>query len=721
MQLTYYSKYDPRRFTAPVKTDADLANLVAQQGEPLTITFAPGIKLENRLVIRRDITFVGDVKALFLLTNDVHVKFVNSTVTPFVNKTQPDVLPTIALSSNFHGQLEIQQSTIKAIPTTHAIGLLSGNEQEPKLVRFDHATVYGATVLATTISLSGQVVIQTPENAPRSTLNCADLQTSNLTLRLSNTQVMHPSQIVTIMNLFSDAGRNQLQGQFAIKKLTIASNNNSLEQVTLSSKTYPTTVVVDSIELDKSLKQTTALFIDGSTLHLNHTNMVSSAKNPRATLRNGTVKLTAVTDVLTWSVSGDSHIEIDAESVSNLLQYADQYRPVNTTYSAPIVSHKTTNQTTPPTQQTTAFGNHFTPTPTVDQAPSSSANDAGEVNNQLDPSGLTAEERLHQLIGLQNVKDRIDQFIANVIMDTEREKRGILVDTPLTRHMIFFGNPGTGKTTVARLVAEILHEHGALKANKVVEVLGGDLVDVHVGGTVPKVNALVDKALGGILFIDEAYMLNESKATGSYVQEAVDTLMQRAENERNNLMIILAGYTGPMYELLETGNPGFKSRFPNSNHITFPDYSLEEKIEICEHMLEKSSTLLDTQIYQTAKFKSLLTFYGRDHSNARSVRNLVEALILARDTRLSSTSDISSLSTDSLTRITPADILDVYEKALEAKKIEDNAKNTRYTIQPTFELPDDPSQSLDPIKNESSGFFGELSDDDIKALFEDDE
>ena len=717
MQLTYYSKYDPRRFTAPVKTDADLANLVAQQGEPLTITFAPGIKLENRLVIRRDITFVGDVKALFLLTNDVHVKFVNSTVTPFVNKTQPDVLPTIALSSNFHGQLEIQQSTIKAIPTTHAIGLLSGNEQEPKLVRFDHATVYGTTVLATTIALSGQVIIQTPENAPRSILNCADLQTSNLTLRLSNAQIMHPSQMATIMNLFSDACRNQLQGQFAIKKLTIASNNNSLEQLTLSSKTYPTTVVVDSMELDKSLRHTTALFIDGSTLHLNHTNMVSSAKNPRATLRNGTVKLTAVTDVLTWSVSGDSHIEIDAESVSNLLQYADQYRPVNTAYATPIVSHKTTNQTA-------AFGNRFVPT--VDQKPSSSANDTSDVDNQPDPSGLTAEERLHQLIGLQSVKDRIDQFIANVIMDTEREKRGISVDTPLTRHMIFFGNPGTGKTTVARLVAEILHEHGALKANKVVEVLGGDLVDVHVGGTVPKVNALVDKALGGILFIDEAYMLNESKATGSYVQEAVDTLMQRAENERNNLMIILAGYTGPMYELLETGNPGFKSRFPNSNHITFPDYSLDEKIEICEHMLEKSSTLLDPQIYQTAKFKSLLTFYGRDHSNARSVRNLVEALILARDTRLSSTSDISSLSTDSLTRITPADILDVYEKALEAKKIEDNAKNTGYTTQPTFELPDDPSssltnKSLNPTEKEPSGFFGELSDDDIKDLFEDDE
>lgn len=719
MQLTYYSKYDPRRFTAPVKTDADLANLVAQQGEPLTITFAPGIKLENRLVVRRDITFVGDVKALFLLTNDVHVKFVNSTVTPFVNKTQPDVLPTIALSSNFHGQLEIQQSMIKAIPTTHAIGLLSGNEQEPKLVRFDHATVYGATVLATTIGLSGQVVIQTPENAPRSILNCADLQTSNLTLRLSNTQVMHPSQTVTIMNLFSDAGRNQLQGQFAIKKLTIASNNTSLEQLTLSSKTYPTTVVVDSMELDKSLKQTTALFIDGSNLQLNHTNMVSSAKNPRATLRNGTVKLIAVTDVLTWSVSGDSHIEIDAESVSNLLQYADRYRSVNTAYAAPIVPRQTENQTTTQTQQTTAFDNSFTPT--ANQTLSSSANDTGEVDNQPDPSGLTAEERLHQLIGLQSVKDRIDQFIANVIMDTEREKRGISVDTPLTRHMIFFGNPGTGKTTVARLVAEILHEHGALKANKVVEVLGGDLVDVHVGGTVPKVNALVDKALGGILFIDEAYMLNESKATGSYVQEAVDTLMQRAENERNNLMIILAGYTGPMYELLETGNPGFKSRFPNSNHITFPDYSLDEKIEICEHMLEKSSTLLDPKIYQTAKFKSLLTFYGRDHSNARSVRNLVEALILARDTRLSSTTDISSLSTDSLTRITPADILDVYEKALEAKKIEDNAKNTRYTTQPTFELPNDPSQSPNPTEKEPSGFFGELSDNDIKALFEDDE
>lgn len=245
-----------------------------------------------------------------------------------------------------------------------------------------------------------------------------------------------------------------------------------------------------------------------------------------------------------------------------------------------------------------------------------------------------ASSRLARMTGLEKVKVRI-QELARWIEFKQQESR-LTPDTAPLLHMIFSGNPGTGKTTVARLVGEMYHEMGILKRGHLIEARGSDLIADYVGGTAVKTNDLVDQALDGVLFIDEAYVLTEPER-GGFGQEALDTLITRMENDRHRLVVIAAGYPGKMTGF-RYANPGLARRFPAENVIEFPDYTESELRVIFTQLLSERKIPLPEALADRETFHRLIhrLYLARDETfgNAGEMRNFVDALERKRAARI---------------------------------------------------------------------------------------
>lgn len=267
--------------------------------------------------------------------------------------------------------------------------------------------------------------------------------------------------------------------------------------------------------------------------------------------------------------------------------------------------------------------------------------------------------RLDELIGLDEVKEKVRTLANTVKIQKMKEKRGLKTQ-PMSYHCVFLGNPGTGKTTVARILADIYRELGVVKKGHLVETDRSGLIASYVGQTAPKVNHMCDSALNGILFIDEAYAITQG--TGNdYGQEAVATLLKRMEDDRDKLVVILAGYSREMNDFLEA-NSGIKSRI--NNYINFPDYTASELFKIYQQNVKRNDCVLDKDAEPVVKDyinKAVATkdaYFG----NARFVRNFVEKTLEEQANRLSTVS--GDISTDMLRRIKKIDI----ENAVKAMK-----------------------------------------------------
>jgi probable Rubsico expression protein CbbX len=244
--------------------------------------------------------------------------------------------------------------------------------------------------------------------------------------------------------------------------------------------------------------------------------------------------------------------------------------------------------------------------------------------------GTVLAELDRELVALAPVKTRIREIAALLVIDRLRREAGLASERP-SLHMSFTGNPGTGKTTVALRMAEILHRLGYLERGHVVSVTRDDLVGQYVGHTAPKTKDVLKKAYGGVLFIDEAYYLHRPENERDYGQEAIEILLQVMENDRDKLVVVLAGYKDRMDEFF-VSNPGMGSRI--AHHIDFPDYTIEELMQIAELMLERQTYRLSPRAERA--FREYLERRVRRprFAHARSVRNAIDRARLRHANRL---------------------------------------------------------------------------------------
>lgn len=270
---------------------------------------------------------------------------------------------------------------------------------------------------------------------------------------------------------------------------------------------------------------------------------------------------------------------------------------------------------------------------------------------EQNPEPGTAEKELAGLIGLQTVKTEVSKLSNYVKMQQLRKQKGMM-SVPVTYHCVFTGNPGTGKTTVARILAGIYRDMGVLRKGHLVETDRSGLVAEYVGQTAVKTNKLIDSALDGVLFIDEAYTLVQGGSGDSYGPEAVATLLKRMEDDRNRLVVILAGYSGPMKQFIDS-NPGLRSRF--NRFIHFDDYSSEELMAIFRLNASKYDYLLDHKAEERLRelFAEAVAVKDEHFGNARFVRNIFEKVMENQASRLASSTDITE---DKLRTILSEDI-----------------------------------------------------------------
>ena len=284
-------------------------------------------------------------------------------------------------------------------------------------------------------------------------------------------------------------------------------------------------------------------------------------------------------------------------------------------------------------------------------APAASARTVNEVlaASQVEASFAELER---DLIGLAPVKQRVRDIAALLVIDRLRAHRGMAAQAP-SLHMSFTGNPGTGKTTVALRMADILHRLGYVRKGHLVAVTRDDLVGQYIGHTAPKTKAVLDKAMGGVLFIDEAYYLYRPENERDYGQEAIEILLQVMENNRADLVVILAGYKDRM-DTFYRSNPGMSSRI--AHHLDFPDYSTDELLAISERMLAAQHYRFGDGALAVFRDYIARRATQPNFANARSMRNALDRARLRQASRLFNERD-TEFDTDTLSTILPADLL----------------------------------------------------------------
>ena len=628
MHIQLYPKLHPKRFGQAVKDINQVNDLLQTTGEPLIVEAMTKQVLEKPLHIRRDVTFIGSYVGQFYLHGDSEVKFIDATVVQPI-KTRY----TIILSEDFNGNLSIERSEIKVEPKSNDVALAGIGNTCENLTIID-SEIDGAIFYVNNLMVQGDVTISSRDQGD---IGCHVLDTSSCDLTLVRNSVRHDVDIVDF-NSITIGGKCILSGGFKIQELNINDTFNSLELLTFTSHfKEPSTIRLGSINYLKANKNVTHVYFDKTATRF----LANIADGLNLRANDSVIQMEDIIDGAKWSVDKDVTIQISDGARSSL-------RDLGQTTLVSSKDFKMRNK------------NSATSMESVFDDPSLTG--LGEP----DKADKKATEKIKEMIGQPFVKQQLEDFIAQSEMDKIRVARGLSDGSTITRNMVFSGPPGVGKTEFARLVGQALYENGVLPENKLVEASAArDLIAGFIGQTADKTHEVAKSAYGGVLFIDEAYALANDK-DGQFGDKAMEQLLKEADDHRDELVIILAGYEDDMREMFETGNSGLKRRFPY--WISFTNYTHDEFVEIFKLMLKGMNSIMDDNLIASKPFNDLLTSYADPHSNAGGVRNLVEALVLARDSRLRTLG--SNVTNDDLVRITDKDLVTVYKRRVEDLKKE---------------------------------------------------
>ena len=618
----------PKRFGQAVKDMSQVNDLLQTTGEPLIVEAMTKQILEKPLHIRRDVTFIGSYVGQFYLHGDSDVKFLDA------NVVQPlKTRYTIILTEDFVGDLTIERSKIKVEPKSKDVALAGiGNTCENLTI--NNSEIDGAIFYVKQLNLQGDVTISSRDQGD---IGCHILDTSSCDLTLVRNSVRHDVDIVDF-NSITISGKCVLSGGFKIQELNINDTFNSLELLTFTSHfNDPSIIRLGSINYLKGNKNVTHIYFDKTSSRF----LANIDDNLNIRANDSKIQMEDIIDGAKWSIGKDVVVQVSDGARSGL-------RDLGQTTLVSSKDFKMRNK------------NSATSMESVFDDPSLTG--LGEP----DKTEKKATEKIKEMIGQPFVKKQLEDFIAQSEMDKIRVARGLSDGSTITRNMVFSGPPGVGKTEFARLVGQALYENGVLPENKLVEASAArDLIAGFLGQTADKTHEVAASAYGGVLFIDEAYALANDK-DGQFGDKAMEQLLKEADDHRDELVIILAGYEEDMRDMFETGNSGLKRRFPY--WISFTNYEHDEFVEIFKLMLKGMKSVMDDNLIASKPFNDLLTSYADPHSNAGGVRNLVEALVLARDSRLRALGD--NVTNDDLVRITDKDLVTVYKRRVEDLKKE---------------------------------------------------
>lgn len=316
--------------------------------------------------------------------------------------------------------------------------------------------------------------------------------------------------------------------------------------------------------------------------------------------------------------------------------------------SADRASH--TNQ--PPRRPRMDRPSHTNETSSTNQSAQSEDSEEPPLPPRSEANLKKCMDQLNSMTGLQKVKDDVQSLINMIVVQKKREELGITQNQPLSLHLVFTGNPGTGKTTIARLLAQIYYQLGLLSKGQLVETDRSGLVAGYIGQTAIKTQEVIQKAIGGILFIDEAYTLKQNYSN-DFGQESIDTLLKAMEDNRDDLIVIVAGYPDLMQEFIKS-NPGLQSRF--NKYLKFEDYSPEELVEIFQSLCKSYGMVANEEVVGILKEKLTANYQNRDKNfgNGRLVRNIIEKIYTNQANRIAG--NIDNCSKEDVKQILPCDL-----------------------------------------------------------------